>query len=109
MSTSTATDALTAMIAMTEQVVGDCDCGLATTEQVTSLVQRRAVHLSSCSPDCLGAPVSDSERALVSRLADLDDALVRWCSAAQRELEQRRSQIPNAASGTAKTRLSDIA
>ena len=104
MNDSPAFTALLAMVAMTEQMIGECDRGTATPERVTALVQERAIHLQSCSPD---APVSATERSLIGRLADLDDALVRWCADAQRALEKSRSEIPTSASPT--TRLSDIA
>jgi hypothetical protein len=96
--------ALSAMVAMTEQVVAECDGGTATPERVTALVQERAVHLRDCNPDL---PVSPADRTLIERLAILDDQLVRWCADMQRTLEHRRSQIPTAAQAT--TRLSDIA
>ncbi len=93
------------MVAMTEQVVAECDGGTATTERVTALVQERAVHLRDCNPDI---PPTAADRMLIERLVTLDEQLVRWCAETQRALEQRRSQIPTPASSST-TRLSDIA
>ena len=100
--------ALANALALTEQVVAECERGEATSLTLNNLTERRA----RCFREAVDqSAVTATELELVSRLQQLDALLMRWCTDMQRDLEHNRSLLHarNASPDTAARVLSDVA
>ncbi len=84
--------ALDEIVGLTEAALEQCRCGDASPQSLLELAARRSALLD----DVTDPPATnDALRTIVARLQQLDAEILRWCVAAQHELELSRSRIPS--------------